>query len=90
MDSDMAKFAVTLKDVLSARERIKDFIHYTPVLTSSSFDSQFGRKFYFKAENFQKTGSFKVRGALNAVSHVVRYEIFLSGGNINAALTRFK
>ena len=59
---------VTLSDVLKAHNRIKSHIHRTPVLTSSTFDKQFGRKFFFKTENLQKTGSFKARGALNAVS----------------------
>ncbi|XP_052798377.1 probable serine racemase isoform X2 [Mya arenaria] len=71
MASTLNGFPVTLDDVTSARDRILRHLHYTPVLTSSTFDSKYGRKFYFKAENFQKTGSFKSRGALNAVTKLV-------------------
>ena len=67
--TDMSKsFPVSLSDILKAHNRIKSHVHRTPVLTSSTFDSQFARKFFFKCENLQKTGSFKARGALNAVS----------------------
>ena len=60
-------FPVTLTDILKAQSRIKSHVHRTPVLTSSTFDRLYGRKFFFKSENLQKTGSFKARGALNAV-----------------------
>ena len=52
--------SVTLKDVRDARERIKDSIHYTPVLTSTYLNTLSGHSLYFKCENMQKTGSFKV------------------------------
>ena len=58
---------VTLKDIESAHERIRPFIHRTPVLTNSSIDNLIGAKLFFKCENFQKAGSFKIRGASNAV-----------------------
>ena len=54
-------------DVLAAHERIKPHIHRTPVLTSSYFNDRTGAKLYFKCENLQKAGAFKVRGACNAV-----------------------
>jgi threonine dehydratase len=54
-------------DVLEARERIKPYIHRTPVLTSSYFNQLTGAELFFKCENFQKAGAFKVRGASNAV-----------------------
>ena len=60
----------TLKDVKEAYERIKSHIHKTPVMTSSTIDKLVGKKIYFKCENFQKTGAFKARGALNAVLHM--------------------
>jgi len=50
-----------------AYERIRDYIHCTPVFTSSTIDEMVGCKVYFKAENLQKTGAFKARGATNAV-----------------------
>lgn len=57
----------TFDDVLAAHERVKPYIHRTPVLTSSYLDDLTGAKLFFKCENFQKAGAFKVRGACNAV-----------------------
>lgn len=57
----------TYQDVLDAHARIKPFIHRTPVLTSTYFDDLTGAELFFKCENFQKAGAFKVRGASNAV-----------------------
>jgi len=54
-------------DVLEARERIEPYIHTTPVLTSSFLNALTGAELFFKCENFQKAGAFKVRGASNAV-----------------------
>jgi threonine dehydratase len=57
----------TFQDVLDARERIRPFIHETPVLTSTYLNELTGAELFFKCENFQKAGAFKVRGASNAV-----------------------
>ena len=57
----------TYEDMLAAHERIKPYIHRTPVLTSSYFNELTGAQLFFKCENFQKAGAFKVRGASNAV-----------------------
>lgn len=57
----------TYNDVLDAHQRIEPFIHKTPVLTSSYLNQLTGAKLFFKCENFQKAGAFKVRGASNAV-----------------------
>ena len=57
----------TFEDVQQARERIRPHVHRTPVLTSSFFDTLSGAELFFKCENFQKAGVFKVRGASNAV-----------------------
>ena len=54
-------------DVLAARERIAPYIHKTPVLTSTFLNQLTGAEIFFKCENFQKVGAFKVRGASNAV-----------------------
>lgn len=54
-------------DVLTAEERIRPHIHRTPVLTSSTMNELSGAELFFKCENFQKAGAFKVRGACNAV-----------------------
>ena len=51
---------ISLKDVEEARERIKDRVHYTPVMESSHLNSLAGLQLFFKCEQFQKTGSFKV------------------------------
>ncbi|SHM08220.1 threonine dehydratase [Roseovarius litoreus] len=57
----------TYEDMLAAHERIKPYIHRTPVLTSSFLNDVTGAELFFKCENFQKAGAFKVRGASNAV-----------------------
>ena len=57
----------TLDDMLAAHERIKPYIHRTPVLTSRMLDEETGAHLFFKCENFQKAGAFKARGASNAV-----------------------
>ncbi|MBO6930084.1 MAG: pyridoxal-phosphate dependent enzyme, partial [Roseibium sp.] len=53
--------------MLVAHERIKPYVHRTPVLTSSFLNELTGAELFFKCENFQKAGAFKVRGASNAV-----------------------
>lgn len=55
------------QDVLAAHKRIQPYIHRTPVLTSSYLNQLTGAELFFKCENFQKAGAFKVRGATNAV-----------------------
>jgi threonine dehydratase/serine racemase len=57
----------TLADVRVAAERIRPFALRTPVHTSDTLDALSGRRLFFKCEQFQKTGSFKYRGATNAV-----------------------
>ena len=56
-----------LKDIKDAAQRIKPFVHRTPVLTSHSIDKISGAQLFFKCENFQKVGAFKIRGATNAL-----------------------
>jgi len=56
-----------LATIRAAHERIAPQIHRTLVLTSSALNDLTGARLYFKCENFQKTGSFKIRGATNAV-----------------------
>ncbi|KAK0068917.1 amino acid racemase [Biomphalaria pfeifferi] len=59
---------ISFNDVLEANKRISQFLHKTPVFTSHQADEKSGgRCIFFKAENLQKSGSFKARGALNAV-----------------------
>ncbi len=57
----------TFDDVKTARERIEPYVHKTPVLTSTFMNNLTGAELFFKCENFQKAGAFKVRGASNAV-----------------------
>lgn len=57
----------TFEDVCAAHDRIAPWVHRTPILTSETFDRMSGANLYFKCENFQKAGAFKVRGATNAV-----------------------
>ncbi|MCR9257742.1 MAG: pyridoxal-phosphate dependent enzyme [Alphaproteobacteria bacterium] len=57
----------TYEDVIAAHERIAPHIHRTPILTSTYFNELSGAELFFKCENFQKAGAFKVRGASNAV-----------------------
>ena len=57
----------TLNDLQKARERIKPYIHRTPVLTNESLNQRVGAQVFLKCENMQKVGAFKFRGACNAV-----------------------
>ena len=57
----------TLKDIRAAHKRITPFIHRTPVLTCRAIDDMLGATLFFKCENLQKVGAFKIRGACNAV-----------------------
>lgn len=84
-------FPLSLDDVRAAHDRIRGNIHLTPVLTSRSLDKLFGANLFFKCENLQKTGSFKARGATNAVfslrsDELVRGVVTHSSGNHAAAL----
>jgi len=63
----MSENLPVFQDVVEAHERIRNFVHRTPVLTSVSLDQMFESTLYFKCENFQKVGAFKFRGATNAV-----------------------
>jgi len=53
--------------IREAAERIRPFIHRTPVLTCRALDALSGARLFFKCENFQNVGAFKIRGATNAV-----------------------
>jgi threonine dehydratase len=57
---------ITKEVVELAAKTIEPYIHRTPVLTSKSIDELTGIDFYFKCENFQKIGAFKIRGGMNA------------------------
>jgi threonine dehydratase len=67
MNTDTQTLVPTLQTIREAHERIGPFIHRTPVLTSGSLDAMAGARVFFKCENFQKIGAFKIRGGMNAV-----------------------
>src|SRR5256714_1065358 len=91
----MVKVDMTLDlpAIRAAHERIRPYIHRTPVLTSSRLDAARGASLFFKCENFQKIGAFKARGATNAVfaldDRTARRGVAThSSGNHGAALAR--
>lgn len=57
---------ISNRDILEAHDRIRPYIHHTPVLTSATLDAMSGATLFFKCENFQKIGAFKIRGGMNA------------------------
>ena len=65
---------VTLEDVKQARETIKDIVKKTDVLESTKLSEKTGAHVYYKCENLQKTGSFKVRGACNKIANLTEEE----------------
>ena len=82
---------VTYNDIEKAHKRISEHIHNTPILTSDSLDNELGSNLFFKCENFQKTGSFKIRGATNSILQLNDTEIkngiiTTSSGNHGAAV----
>jgi threonine dehydratase len=82
---------LTWQAILDAHARIQPRIHRTPVLTSSSLDGMTGARLFFKCENFQRTGSFKIRGASNAILSLSEQEaargiVTQSSGNHGAAV----
>lgn len=81
----------TLQDVCSARERLSGKVHRTPLMYSTTLSKLSGNEIYLKCESLQKTGSFKIRGALNAVSQLspseqARGVVTGSSGNHGQAL----
>lgn len=83
---------VDLNAIRAAHERIRPQIHRTPMFTSESLDKFTGAKLFFKCENLQKTGSFKFRGATNAIfsltdEEAVRGVVTQSSGNHAAAIS---
>lgn len=79
--------------IRAAHDRIRPFIHRTPILTCRALDEISGARLFFKAENLQKAGAFKSRGACNAVfsltdDEAARGVVTHSSGNHAAALAR--
>ena len=67
MMDDSEMHVPTFQDVLDAHSRIAPYIRRTPVRTSDFLDELASARLFFKCENFQEPGAFKVRGASNAV-----------------------
>ncbi|MBM2826899.1 MAG: L-threonine ammonia-lyase [Dehalococcoidia bacterium] len=61
---------ITIDDILKAHSAIQDLVHRTPVLSSESIGRMARCRLFLKAENLQRTGSFKVRGAFNKMSNL--------------------
>ena len=81
-----------LAEIREASNRISPFIHNTPVLTNSTLDKLTDSELFFKCENFQRSGSFKIRGATNTVLQLTSQEldrgvVTASSGNHGAALS---
>ncbi|WP_438481723.1 pyridoxal-phosphate dependent enzyme [Oleiharenicola lentus] len=91
MKSTPAEATVTFADIQAARERIRPYVHHTPVLRSHTLNTLFGADVAFKCENLQRIGAFKARGAHNAVFALTDAEaahgvVTHSSGNHAAAL----
>jgi len=81
----------TLKEVQTAVKKVRPYVHDTPVLTSTTIDRMTHATVYFKCENFQRMGAFKIRGATHAILELTPEErargvITHSSGNFAAAL----
>jgi threonine dehydratase len=86
VDWEAADLAVSYADVEQAAASLQGHAHRTPVVTSTIVDRQTGSQVFFKCENLQRTGSFKFRGAYNALSQLTAAErkqgvIAYSSGN---------
>ena len=65
---------VTLEKIQEAKSCIQDSVRKTPVLNCPKLGAKTGNDVYFKLENLQQTGSFKLRGALNKIAHLKKKE----------------
>jgi len=79
-------------ELIETHKRIQPFIHNTPVLTSGLINEITGAEIYFKCENFQKMGAFKMRGATNAIMQLTDLQkekgvVTHSSGNFAQALS---
>lgn len=77
---------VTIKDVVAAQERIAPYVHHTPLFASATLGRMTNTILSLKAENMQRTGAFKARGALNALLQLTpeqrsRGVVTMSAGN---------
>ena len=80
------------EEVILAFNRVEPFVHQTPVLTSSLINTIAEAELYFKCENFQKMGAFKMRGAIHAIQQLTEEQkqagvVTHSSGNFAQALS---
>lgn len=79
------------QDLIDCAERIKSYVHHTPIMESQHIENFLGNDLYFKCENFQRAGAFKIRGATNAILQLTaeqkeRGVVTHSSGNFAQAL----
>ncbi|HEY4347933.1 MAG TPA: threonine ammonia-lyase [Gaiellaceae bacterium] len=91
MTTETSRTAPTLADIEAARERIGEHARVTPVYSSDTLAGETGRPSFLKAENLQRTGSFKIRGALNKMATLTQAErdagvVAASAGNHGQAV----
>jgi threonine dehydratase len=80
------------EDMLGCYERIRPYVHQTPVMSSSLINGMLGCLVYFKCENFQRAGAYKIRGATNAILNIPEQRrqygvVTHSSGNFAQALS---
>jgi threonine dehydratase len=80
------------ENLVESHNRIKPYIHNTPVLSSQQLNKIAGAELFFKCENFQKMGAFKMRGATNAIMQLTEEQknkgvVTHSSGNFAQALS---
>jgi len=79
------------EDLIKAHQRIQPYVHHTPVITSQTLNKMAGTELFFKCENFQKMGAFKMRGATHAILQLASVQqqkgvVTHSSGNFAQAL----
>ena len=87
----MTAYVPTLADIEAAREQVVGRARVTPIYGSETLSRMIGRKTWLKAENLQRTGSFKVRGAVNKLATMTEAEraagvVAASAGNHGQAV----
>ncbi|HEX5687190.1 MAG TPA: threo-3-hydroxy-L-aspartate ammonia-lyase [Ideonella sp.] len=89
----MTSLAISYDDVAQAHERLAGIAHRTPVMRSATADARTGATLFFKCENLQRIGAFKIRGAYNAVAQFTPTQraggvVTFSSGNHGQAIAR--
>ena len=79
MSVEHAATSVSIADVHAARAVISSVAKRTPIVTSVTLSEQYGRPVVLKAENLQRTGAFKIRGAMNKVAQVAALDAAANG-----------